>query len=89
VAGSSSPNNPKFYDPSPAIVSQGTTVTWTNHDSAVHTVTAGTPDSPQKSVFDSGFMSPNKTFSHKFDSAGTFDYFCELHPYMTGQVQVQ
>ncbi|MCC2649312.1 MAG: mauC 1 [Nitrososphaeraceae archaeon] len=68
VPGSSAPNNPKFYDPSPANVAVGTTVTWTNDDD---------------------FMTKGKTFSHTFDTAGTFDYYCTLHPFMIGQVVVK
>ena len=42
VSGASAPNNPKFYDPTPANVAVGTTVTWTNNDATLHTVYSGT-----------------------------------------------
>jgi plastocyanin len=57
-------------------------VTWTNEDSVPHTVTARTDD------FDSGMMQNGDTFSLTFDEPGTFDYFCAIHPSMTGTVTV-
>jgi plastocyanin len=90
VPGSSAPNNPKFYDPSPANVAVGTTVTWTNDDATLHTVYSGLPSDPQQGqLFQSDFMTKGKTFSHTFDTAGTFDYYCTLHPFMIGQVVVK
>ncbi len=89
VPGSSAPNNPKFYDPSPANVAVGTTVTWTNNDATLHTAVSGTPDSGPSGEFDSSYLAKGKTFSHKFDTAGTFDYYCTLHPFMIGQVVVK
>jgi plastocyanin len=90
VPGSSAPNNPKFYDPSPANVAVGTTVTWTNDDATLHTVYSGLPSDPQQGqLFQSDFMTKGKTFTHTFDTAGTFDYYCTLHPFMIGQVVVK
>jgi plastocyanin len=89
VPGSSNPNNPKFYDPSPANVTVGTTVTWTNNDSALHTVTSGNSTSGPSGVFDSSIMPVGRTFQHTFDKAGTFDYYCILHPFMIAQVVVK
>jgi plastocyanin len=91
VPGSSSPNNPKFYDPSPANVAVGTTVTWTNNDSTLHTVYSGSPDDSANGgkLFQSTYMAKGQTFEHKFDTAGTFNYYCTLHPFMIGQVVVK
>jgi amicyanin len=89
VPGSSSPNNPKFYDPSPANIAVGTTVTWTNNDATLHTVYSGSPTANSGELFKSDFMAKGKTFSHTFDTAGTFDYYCTLHPFMMGQVVVK
>ena len=89
VPGSSAPNNPKFYDPSPANVAVGTTVTWKNDDATLHTATSGTPDSGPSGEFDSSYLAKGKTFQHTFDKAGTFDYYCTLHPFMIGQVVVK
>jgi plastocyanin len=90
VPGASAPNNPKFYDPSPTNVAVGTTVTWTNNDATLHTVYSGTPDDSANSgkLFQSTYMAKGQTFEHKFDTAGTFDYYCTLHPFMLGKIVV-
>ena len=90
VSGASAPNNPKFYDPTPANVAVGTTVTWTNNDATLHTVYSGTPDGAPNAgkLFQSTYMAKGQTFEHKFDTAGTFDYYCTLHPFMLGKVVV-
>jgi nitrite reductase (NO-forming) len=90
VSGSSAPNNPKFYDPSPANVAVGTTVTWTNNDATLHTVYSGTPDDSANGgkLFQSTYMAKGQTFEHKFDTAGTFNYYCTLHPFMIGKIVV-
>ncbi|MDP2660831.1 MAG: cupredoxin family copper-binding protein [Dehalococcoidia bacterium] len=61
----------------------GTTVRWTNKDSAAHTVTSG------KGAFDSGNLAQGQSFSFKFTQAGTFDYACKIHPNMTATITVQ
>jgi amicyanin len=87
VSGASAPNNPKFYDPPSANVKVGTTVTWTNNDATLHTVYSGTNGTPDN-MFQSTYMAKGQTFEHKFDTAGTFNYFCTLHPFMMGKVVV-
>lgn len=71
------------YMPANITVKKGTTVTWTNNDSVAHTVT-----SSEGSLMDSGDMEKGDTYSVTFNEVGTFDYFCEPHPYMTGSVTV-
>jgi plastocyanin len=89
VPGSSSPSNGKFFDPDPVNVSTGTTVTWTNDDSTLHTVTSGSPEGGTSGTeFDSSYLAAGKTFQHPFNSTGTFDYYCTLHPFMVGKVIV-
>jgi plastocyanin len=90
VPGSRSASNAKFYDPSPANVSIGSSVTWTNNDNTYHTVTSGIgPNSASvASLFDSGYLSPSQTFMFTFSKSGTFDYFCFIHPFMKGQIIV-
>ncbi|HEX5891362.1 MAG TPA: plastocyanin/azurin family copper-binding protein [Nitrososphaeraceae archaeon] len=88
VQGSSNPNNKVFYDPASAKVKTSTTITWTNDDTLPHTVTSGNADTGPSGEFDSGIVMGGSSFSHTFDKAGSFDYFCSLHPYMTGQVIV-
>ena len=58
----------------------GTTVVWTNEDSAPHTVTDG------GGAFDSGRLATGKTFSFTFEKAGTFNYTCVYHPNMKGEI---
>ena len=87
--GSSSPSNGKFFVPDTLTVSKGTTVSWTNGDSTLHTVTSGSPEAGNSGTeFDSSYLAAGKTFQHPFNTAGTFDYYCTLHPYMKGKVVV-
>jgi plastocyanin len=72
----------KSYSPEVIEVSVGTTVTWTNDDVIIHTVT----DLGGK--FDSGFIQPDETWKYTFDSAGTYYYYCSIHPWMKGSVLV-
>jgi len=74
-------------EPKSIEVKTGQVVTWTNGDSAAHTVTAGTPGT-KSGVFDQK-LAGNGTAKVTFDKAGTFDYFCELHPTMVGKVIVK
>ena len=89
--GSSVPSNGKFFVPDTLTVSKGTTVTWTNGDSTLHTVTSGSPESGNSGTgteFDSSYLLQEKRFNINSVSAGTFDYYCTLHPYMKGKVVV-
>lgn len=70
------------FSPKLLTVKKGTTVTWTNKDIAKHTVT-GKNGGPASALFGQG-----ESYSYTFDTAGTFDYFCEPHPYMTATVEV-
>jgi plastocyanin len=90
VKGSSSPSISKPYDPSPLTVKAGTSVIWKNNDSTIHTVTSGLPEQGTVgTLFDSGLISPGKTFTHIFDKTSTFDYSCTLHPLMRGQIIIK
>lgn len=71
------------FSPASLTIAVGDTVVWTNNDNVIHTVTSTT------GVFNSGSLANNATFSYIFKSAGTFDYYCTIHPYMTGKVIVQ
>jgi predicted secreted protein with PEFG-CTERM motif len=66
----------------------GGEVIWENNDTAAHTVTSGTPSGEVGAVFDSSLIAPGSTFSYEFEDAGTFDYFCMVHPWMAGAVMV-
>ena len=90
VKGASSPSIAKPYEPSPLRIKSGTSVTWTNNDSTLHTVTSGLPEQGALgTLFDSNLIGPGKTFTYAFNKAGTFDYSCTLHPTMRGQVVVK
>jgi plastocyanin len=70
------------FEPSIIEVERGSTLTWANDDSVPHTATAA------DGSFDSGVMMTGDTFSQAFDTPGTYDYFCAIHPSMTGTVVV-
>jgi plastocyanin len=76
-----------IYQPSPATIAVGDTVTWTNTDEILHTATAGTPDAPT-GLFDVSMEGPGASGTHTFTEAGTFAYFCSRHNSMTGEVVV-
>ena len=60
-----------------------------NVDAVPHTVTAGTPDSPAFSDFDSGLLTPGSNYEISFDKPGNYSLFCTLHPDMVAQVTDQ
>jgi len=70
------------FEPKTITIKVGRTVTWTNQDSAAHTVAGD-------GGIDSGDLSKGKSYSKTFDTEGTFDYHCSIHPQMKGQVIVQ
>ena len=76
------------YLPYEVTVDAGTTVTWSNGDTTVHTVTSGTPGAGVTGLFDSSIFNPGEAFQYTFDEAGTYDYFCMVHPWMEGIVHV-
>jgi len=89
--GSASPGCEKTnecYLPYSVSIKENSSVTWTNDDMAVHTATSGIPSDGPNGIFDSGLISPGKTFTNQFDEEGTFDYYCIAHPWMTGKVIV-
>lgn len=76
------------YIPATVSINVGDTVSWPNDDTAAHTVTSGSALAGPSGVFDSSLLIAGGTFEHTFDSAGTYDYYCMVHPWMTGSVQV-
>lgn len=73
------------FDPASPTISVGSTVTWTNRDDIPHTVVSA--DDPR--VFKSKVLDTDEKFSFTFTKAGTYAYFCSVHPKMTGKVVVQ
>jgi plastocyanin len=76
------------YIPATVSINAGDTVSWLNDDTAAHTVTSGSAADGPSGVFDSSLLIAGGTFEHTFDSSGTEDYYCMVHPWMTGSVQV-
>ena len=77
------------YLPAETTVGVGGTVTWTNDDTAAHTVTSGTPTDGPDGMFDRSIIMSGATFEYTFEEAGQYDYFCIVHPWMTGKVSVE
>ncbi len=71
------------FNPQQITVKAGDTVTWVNHDDIPHTVTSKTM------AFRSKAMDTDDKFSFTFATAGKYDYFCSLHPHMTGMIVVE
>jgi plastocyanin len=77
------------FVPYDVTVDVGGEVTWSNDDSAAHTVTAGSAADGPSGVFDSSLFMAGTTFTHTFEAEGEFPYFCMVHPWMQGIVTVQ
>ena len=87
--GSSTPGcEPNCFIPNPVTIEAGDTVTWDNGDTAAHTATGGSASDGPSGVFDSSLIMAGASFSHTFDAAGSFDYFCMVHPWMEGTIVV-
>lgn len=71
------------FTPPELTVPVGTTVKWVNHDDIPHTVVN------KDKVFRSKALDTDNSYSFTFASAGTFDYFCSLHPHMQGKIIVK
>jgi len=71
------------FGPATLTVAPGTTVTWVNHDDIPHTVVS------TDSVFKSKVLDTDEKFSFTFTKAGTYPYFCSIHPKMTATVVVK
>ena len=71
------------FGPQTVTVPVGATVTWTNHDDIPHTVVS------TEGVFKSKVRDTDEKFSYTFAKAGTYPYYCTIHPKMTGLIVVQ
>jgi len=71
------------FGPQTLTVAVGTTVTWTNRDDIPHTVVSA------DGVFKSQVRDTDEKFAYTFTKAGTYPYYCTIHPKMTGKVVVQ
>ena len=71
------------FTPPEITVAVGTTVKWVNHDDIPHSVVN------KDKVFRSKALDTDDSYSYTFASAGSFEYFCGLHPHMTGKIIVK
>jgi amicyanin len=71
------------FGPAELTVKAGTTVTWINRDDIPHTVVS------TDKAFKSKVLDTDEKFSYTFNTAGSFPYFCSIHPKMTGKVVVK
>ena len=71
------------YFPRYAAVDAGTTVTWTNYDSAPHSAT------DRQKAWDTGLLQEDESRAITFDTPGTFEYYCTVHPNMTATLTVR
>ena len=71
------------FGPTELAVKAGTTITWTNRDDIPHTVVS------TEKVFKSKVLDTDEKYSFTFATPGTFQYFCSIHPKMTGKVVVK
>jgi plastocyanin len=72
------------FHPPILTVPVGAQVTWINHDDAPHTATS----SEKPRAFDSGSLDTDEKYSRVFTTPGIYDYFCAVHPHMTGRIVV-
>ncbi len=76
------------YSPADITINAGDTVHWMNVDTVAHTVTGGSPADGPSGVFDSSLMMADAVYAFTFEETGSYDYFCMVHPWMTGSVTV-
>jgi len=89
--GTSSPGcevSNECFLPASNTINVGDTVEWSNTDTAAHTVTSGSPSEGPSGAFDSSLIMGGKTYAYTFDKAGSYDYFCMVHPWMVGNIKV-
>lgn len=93
--GAASPDAPYFWQTEidgktdgAISVTQLDTVRWENADTAAHTVTSGLVTEGSDGLFDSGLFPPGASFQYQFTEVGKYEYFCLVHPWMTGAVTV-
>lgn len=88
-SGAGNPSKAPGYSPDKVvlIIGMNNTVTWTNDDSAAHTVSS--TSAPSCASFDSGNLNSGAAYSHTFTVPGTYRYDCRYHGWMTGTIVVE
>ncbi len=91
VAGSGAPGceATECYTPSTVTIAAGGTVTFSNTDTAPHTSTSGSAADGPDGVFDTSLIMANASYSVTLSDAGTYTYFCMVHPWMEGTIIVE
>ena len=90
ATGSSTPGcEPNCFIPNEATIAVGGTVSFVNSDTAPHTSTSGSPSDGPDGVWDSSLVMPGSSYDTTLSSAGSYDYFCMVHPWMTGIIIVK
>lgn len=80
--GASEPGANSPFFPTSISLPVGSTVNWTNKDHLTHTVTSFT------NSFDSGLLSPDQSYTETFYRPGYYNYYCSIHPYMNGEINI-
>ena len=88
--GSSDINSSTHFIPQEISIKPGDIVEWGNSDGESHTITSGSLETGTDGKFDSGYLDEGKKFVRLFtiDELGEFKYFCTIHPWMTGIINV-
>ncbi|HKU48893.1 MAG TPA: multicopper oxidase domain-containing protein [Nitrososphaera sp.] len=76
-------NQNKYYEPATITVEKGASATWVNEDAVMHTVTS------VDGSFDSSLIGSGMQWQNTFSTSGVFDYYCTLHPWMKGSLEVK
>jgi plastocyanin len=86
LAGNATVNIDNFsFTPAAITIAAGTKISWNNRDDIPHTIT----DAAEQRAFKSAPLDTGDAFAFVFSKAGTYHYFCSLHPHMQGTVVVQ
>jgi plastocyanin len=86
--GASTESNNLTYNPKDTWVTPDSTVTWTNNDNKPHTITSGSAQAGPDGKFDSGLIQPGQNFTYTFTGEGTYNYFDQVSPWLSGSVTV-
>jgi plastocyanin len=91
VKGADKPSNERFFYPQNLFVTPGSTITWLNQDSAIHTATSTNGEELISDyIFDTNFIQTGQSSKPLImpQQDGLISYYCKLHPFMTGTVTV-